>query len=330
MNPFHGNFNPGTTNAQKMFIKRSKGHVERKWFDLSKEFSAKIHQFVSKAREIGNCCNIPVAFNGHNQPMEFANRISQNSEVSLKLVQRKAHKCFATTIGCTANKPALPITSCDLDPSNNNDNKTTIDDQVNASVLVKAIKNLLTLIGYEDLLLHKEKFSFKDSTTGEIHIDDPTMVNLILLQIKPDIIMGMDSLKAQFETMKMHEFGNDVSKMLTKMQSICNTLKQNGHTPDFYCHYLYTTLKTGPNVKFNGFMDCIIDDIQSGKDISCNQLIIAAQTKYNNMVEDKSWGKVDPHDAKIMALTTKFEQIEKTQGASVNSNTAAHETNLNG
>ena len=29
------------------------------------------------------------------------------------------------------------------------------------------------------------------------------------------------------------------------------------------------------------------------------------------MVEDKSWGKVDPRDAKIMALTTKLEKLEK-------------------
>ncbi len=32
-NPFHGNFNPGTTNGQKMFIKRSKGHAEGKQFN---------------------------------------------------------------------------------------------------------------------------------------------------------------------------------------------------------------------------------------------------------------------------------------------------------
>ncbi len=60
-------------------------------------------------------------------------------------------------------------------------------------------------------------------------------------------------------------------------------------------------------------MDLIIDNIQSGcgynRDITSIQLIIAARTKYNNMIEDKTWSKVDPCDAKIMALTMKLGEI---------------------
>ncbi len=141
------------------------------------------------------------------------------------------------------------------------------------------------------------------------------MLKLVLSQINPDTIVGMDSLKAQLETMKLHEFGNNVSKMLTKMQSIHRTLKENGHEPDSYRRYLYTSLRTGPNADFNAFMDRIVDDIQSGcgynRNITPDELIVAARTKFNNMIEDKSWGKVDPRDAKILALTTKLEKLEK-------------------
>ncbi len=111
-------------------------------------------------------------------------------------------------------------------------------------------------------------------------------------------------------------------------------MKQNGHAPDSYRRYLYTALKTGPNAEFNGFMDRIVDDIQSGcgfnKDITCDQLIIAARTKYNKMIEDKTWGKVDPRDAKIMALTTKIALLKKSCGAPVKPDAAAHGTNANG
>ncbi len=128
--------------------------------------------------------------------------------------------------------------------------------------------------------------------------------------------------------MKLHEFGNNVAKMLTKMQTIYNTLKLNGHTPDSFRRYVYLALKTGPNDDFNLFMDRIIDDIQSGigfnKDITADELIIAACTKYNNMVEDKTWGKVNPLDAKVLALTTKLEKLEK-EGA-VKTNAAANAT----
>ncbi len=74
-------------------------------------------------------------------------------------------------------------------------------------------------------MLQKDLFSFTDSTTGKIHFNGPTMLKIILSQIEPDTIVGMDSLKAQLENMKLHEFGNDVAKMLTKMQTIYNSSK---------------------------------------------------------------------------------------------------------
>ncbi len=193
-------------------------HVQGKTFDLSKEFAAEIHQFfIPKEVELGNCCNIPMAFNGHNRPTECVNLISQHSKISLKIVQRNDYEQFPSIIGWNANESDPPFTSLNLDPSNNNDNKATLFDRVHASVLAKAIKNLLNPIGYQDLLLHKEKFAFTDSTKGEIHFDGLTMVKIILFQIEPDTIVGMDSLKLQLEMMNMHEFGTDVSKMLTKM-----------------------------------------------------------------------------------------------------------------
>ncbi len=65
-----------------------------------------------------------------------------------------------------------------------------------------------------------------------------------------------------------------------------------------------------PNSDFNTFMQYIIDDIQSGngyhKVISADNLIVIAHTRYNNI-----WGKVDPSNAKIMALTTSLEEMKK-------------------
>lgn len=115
--------------------------------------------------------------------------------------------------------------------------------------------------------------------------------------------------------------------MLTKMQSIYCMLKENGHELYSICCYLYTALKTGPNIDFNVFMDYIVDNIQSGcgvnHNITCDKFIIAAQTKYHHIIEDKEWGKVDPRDAKIIAITTKFKKLEKDR---VKINVAANDT----
>ncbi len=109
--------------------------------------------------------------------------------------------------------------------ANKNNDKATVYDQVNAIVLAKAIKILLTPMGCQNLLLHRETFSFTNSTTSKIYLDGPTMMKLIFSQIKLNTIMAMASLKLQLETMKLHEFGNNITKMLTKMWLIHNTLK---------------------------------------------------------------------------------------------------------
>ena len=96
------------------------------------------------------------------------------------------------------------------------------------------------------------------------------MLKIIMLMINPDTIVRMYSLKRQLETMKLHDHGNDVEAMLTKMMSIYTTLKENGHEPDFFRHYLYTSLLTGPNANFNAFIQRIVDNIQSGNGFNCN------------------------------------------------------------
>jgi hypothetical protein len=40
-------------------------------------------------------------------------------------------------------------------------------------------------------------------------------------------------------------------------------------------------------------------------------LISAAITSYNNLVSKDEWGKVDPHQAQIMALSTELKQLRE-------------------
>ena len=84
-------------------------------------------------------------------------------------------------------------------------------------------------------------------------------------------------------------------------------------------------LLSGPNAKFNALIECIKDDIDSqtglNKTMTFNKLCTAACSKYNNMDTCDQYSKVDPKDAKILALTTRLENLEK----STNDN-SAHST----
>ena len=236
MNLLHGNFNPGTRRRQQIFLEKTKGLADGTQFDLTKDNSAGIHQFFkARAASLGSCILIHIAFDATGMATSKAtNLITQHSKISLEHIQHEAIKRFSAAVTAPTALPAPPFTVCAIDPSAHDPDKVTLYDRVNASVLVKFIENVLSTLGFQDLLLQHDAFTFTDATSGEVHFDGPTMLKLILTQIDPDMIVGMDSLKAQLESMKLHDFGNDVGKMLTKMQGIYQTLKENGHTLDSY------------------------------------------------------------------------------------------------
>ena len=54
---------------------------------------------------------------------------------------------------------------------------------------------------------------------------------------------------------------------------------------------------------------------QVKKTMSLDELCTAARSKYNNMYACDEYSKVDPKDAKILSLTTRLENIEKSTNA---------------
>ncbi len=62
------------------------------------------------------------------------------------------------------------------------------------------------------------------------------------------------------------------------------------------------------------------------KDVTAEAIYQAARTKYNNMVNDCSWSKVDPCDAQLLTLATQIAEL-KAATSSGKPNPSAHATN---
>ena len=77
---------------------------------------------------------------------------------------------------------------------------------------------------------------------------------------------------------------------------------------------MLNALLSSPNTKFNAFVKQIKDDIDLSiglkNHMSHADLATAARAKYNNMVASNEYSKFDLKDAKIIALTTKFTDLE--------------------
>ena len=162
-------------------------------------------------------------------------------------------------------------------------------------------------------------FTFEDDTTGINLIGGPCLLKLLMDRVNPNIAIVIKVLRAKLESVKIHSFGNNVDAMLTDMDENYVKILDNHSTCESIRRYCLNALLSGPNAKFNAFIERIKDDIDSqtglNKTMSFDELCTRARSKYNNMDACDEYSKVDPKDAKILALTTRLESIEKYNNA---------------
>ena len=327
--PFQGKFNPGTKNGHQIFLEKTKGLAEKDKLEFSKTNSASIHKFFrSKEGQMGEVITkIPIEYAADGTVTKTANLLSQYHQVTLENVQRAAHKHFNIPVANGAVIPAAPFVARTLDPASSDPDKADFYKQVDSAVVAKLCENCLSTSGYNDLMLQKEKFSFVDSTTGQVKFDGATMVFLIYQTIDPNTIVGLDNILKKLERAKLSDYSNDVAAMLRDMQNWRLTLKENRSDPENYRRLLLDALLTGPNHTYNGFIQRVVDDVESGiganANITADALIVAAKARYNNMDDKSEWAAVDPRDAQIMALATQLNEIKAQQKQSTALATAA-------
>ena len=317
-NPFCGDFNPGTKQGHSIFVEKTKGLATADRLDLSKKYATDLHRYF-RAREdiMGDCIRkVPSKYADDGTITESFNLMTQYQQLTIQDCQRAAFRRYNNHIANGIAIPTPPFSMSTIDPGNNDAHKSKFYSRVHSSVVAAIIKNGLSVTGYDDLLLQKEQFSFHNAATGEMEYDGPTMLFLIFEKVDPSTVVGLDSILKKIENAKLGDFSNNVDGMLTMIESNYKILKENKKAPDSYRRLLLEALVTGPNHHFNQFIDRITDDVESGigahANITPDNLIKASRTKFNNMEELEVWNKVDPRDAKILALTTIVAKLEKS------------------
>ena len=94
------------------------------------------------------------------------------------MVHRAAFGCFGTALSLNDPIPEQPWRTVILYPENVYRDNKTFCDRVNANLVMELIKNTLTLVAWDDLMLQHEKFSFVNAD-GTKNYDGPTMINSI-------------------------------------------------------------------------------------------------------------------------------------------------------
>ena len=108
-----------------------------------------------------------------------------------------------------------------------------------------------------------------------------------MYRVDPNTVTGIKVLRAKLEFVKLHSFRNNIYAMLTDMEENYVKILDNHSTCESICRYCLNTLLSGPNSKFNAFIERIKDDIYSqtglNKTMTFDELCTAAHSKYNNM-----------------------------------------------
>ena len=167
-----------------------------------------------------------------------------------------------------------------------------------------------------------EHFTFEDDTTGINLIDGPCLLKLLMDRVDTNIVIGIEVFRAKLESVKLHYFWNNVDAMITDMEENYAKILDNHSTCESIRWYCLNTLLSGPNAKFNAFIECIKDDIDSqtglNKTMTFDELCTASLSKYKNMDACDKYSNVVPKDSKILALTTRLENLEKSTNANYN------------
>ena len=130
-------------------------------------------------------------------------------------------------------------------------------------------------------------FTFEDDMTVIDLIYGLCLLKLLMDSVDPNIVIGIEVLHAQLESVKIHSFGNNVDAMLTDIEDNHVKKLDNHSTCESTHRYCFNAHLSGPNTKFNAFIERIKDDIDSqtglNKNMTFDELFTAARSKYNNM-----------------------------------------------
>jgi len=210
------------------------------------------------------------------------------SEISLECLQRRALARYSTAIAETDPIPiARPWNKSVLAPATDPAHKVTFYDRVNSNVVHEWVRNILDDQGFSELLLKKEAFEFADPATGDIVFDGVIMLFFALNKYDPSVVVGVECLRAKLETIRLHSYKNKVDDLCTDFQRTVKDIGRRGGKCESERHYLITALMSGPNSKFNNYIDHINNDIESKsgpyKNITVNEIITSATTKYSTI-----------------------------------------------
>ena len=329
LHPYQGDIFPGTSAGAKLFDRATTGPDEDKRLSLNLDDAIEIKARVLKAQQDyawSSLTAIPKRYASDGTPHDFEDLVSNPESVELADVQAHAGLTWARPNVNLAVRTCTSMEVVKIDPGKNENDRPDFQRRVRSQMISSWIRNNFTEEALDSIELQAAKFKWSVPLAdgGGKRLDGPTMLKVILDTISPSLVVGTDNLRKSIQNTRLPKFKYDVVMGLESMERDYNEIRRRKETYDSMRLHVFDCLKSAKNTRFLRWVDRVEEDIRSNtgeyKGFDAAMVISAAKTQYRNMMEDKTWDKVDPANAQMLALLTALTTAAKSTTANNASN----------
>ena len=134
-------------------------------------------------------------------------------------------------------------------------------------------------------MLHKDKFSWTSTTTGEVKFDAPTMLYLFVSNLNPSTRVGVTEFENEIQNARLDKYDHNLKEMLDNMQDNYGHITDLNQTHQAYLMHLFDALLSFWNDVSNAYIQRKKDFWEEIVTLTHDALIVDANTKSNNMMK---------------------------------------------
>ena len=167
-----------------------------------------------------------------------------------------------------------------------------------------------------DLYTTSEDSTFIFETDeGDTKVDGFVLLKKILMDIQPEIVVDVQDKEKLLESLTLEKCGNNVQTLTRTMEKTWNEIKRikpGTNDESRFLTQLFRALKTSTNDDFIRSVKNMGDLwIKSDPSITAIRVAADANQYYKTLVNTNEWNKMSEDKTKLIALTTKVNELSK-------------------
>ena len=322
VDPYNGNINPGNSEGAKLYMKATASMKEDDKFSINIDTS---HKFLeAMTRDTNNFGWSSLVRNIQTGPNELKSLLRDHKNITMADMKRQAYKTWGNHSAAFADQVPDNFDMEDIDPAQNNNHRAPFFRRVRSRMIAKRIVGYLNTSDYE--VLKNKAHLLTWSRAGQEEMDGPTILWILFQISNPSTRVGVAELKENLRSATSAKFQHNVKDLTDYMSKNYRDIIDKNQTHEDYILDLFTSLETVPNPDFKLYISEERRAWELGEDKDADTIIAEALTLYHNKMKRKLWDVKDPKDAKILALTTKINELVEQQSKVLALATAKHDT----